>query len=232
MLVLRTSLTVCCELLSDFVYSFFEHNIHIKEVIKILSCELLSDFVYSFFEHNVHCLFTGSQYGCELLSDFVYSFFEHNRICVERWGTTTYDRCSRIKKIRLLPDFLIWACGFSEQFQLDAFFWKTFWFLRVEEFHCGELLVGYAENSNFPFGRKERLCPLYVDIRILRTCTVTKIDGILEHYEAVAHQLLAELRRSFNLLLCVGRQIKKHHNPHNTILTYPFWAGHCKIGYM
>lgn len=48
------------------------------------------------------------------------------------------------------------------------------------------------------------------------------IDGILEHYEAVAHQLLAELRRSFNLLLCVGRQIKKHHNPHNTILTYPF----------
>ena len=66
-----------CELLSDFVYSFFEHNdiqqhIRRREVVncfqilyirslntilasrllKTLCCELLSDFVYSFFEHN------------------------------------------------------------------------------------------------------------------------------------------------------------------------------------
>ena len=68
---------VCCELLSDFVYSFFEHNslCHRKKqrelwiafrfcifvlwtqlstfpFIKFVRCELLSDFVYSFFEHN------------------------------------------------------------------------------------------------------------------------------------------------------------------------------------
>ena len=42
-----------CELLSDFVYSFFEHNFHASAVVdKGTSCELLSDFVYSFFEHN------------------------------------------------------------------------------------------------------------------------------------------------------------------------------------
>lgn len=168
---------------------------------------------------------------CELLSDFVYSFFEHNRICVERLGIATYGRCSRTKKSGICRIFFGLACGFSEQLQLDAFFRKIFGFLGVEEFHRGELFVGYPENSDFPFGRKERLRPLYVDIRILRACAVTKIDGILEHYEAVAHQLLAELRRSLNLLLCVGRQIKKHHNPHNTILTYTFRTIHCKIGY-
>ena len=66
-----------CELLSDFVYSFFEHNdtpnfckstlvvncfqiLYIRSLntmllnlkLILLSCELLSDFVYSFFEHN------------------------------------------------------------------------------------------------------------------------------------------------------------------------------------
>ena len=145
-----------CELLSDFVYSFFEHNwqtywktaerlwIAFRFCIFVLwtqclwrgvhvrkGCELLSDFVYSFFEHNsadaddfVHdvvncfqilyirslntifknisvkllalwiafrfCIFvlwtqcrhsrTDWRSGCELLSDFVYSFFEHNRM--------------------------------------------------------------------------------------------------------------------------------------------------------
>lgn len=168
---------------------------------------------------------------CELLSDFVYSFFEHNQNLCRTVRYSNLREVFKNKKIRHLPDFFGLACGFSEQLQLDAFFRKIFGFLRVEEFHRGELFVGYPENSDFPFGRKERLRPLYVDIRILRACAVTKIDGILEHYEAVAHQLLAELRRSLNLLLCVGRQIKKHHNPHNTILAYTFRTIHCKIGY-
>ena len=43
-----------------------------------MSCELLSDFVYSFFEHNRDELERQIDTGCELLSDFVYSFFEHN----------------------------------------------------------------------------------------------------------------------------------------------------------
>ena len=46
-------MTRCCELLSDFVYSFFEHNLAAGAGIDERSCELLSDFVYSFFEHNV-----------------------------------------------------------------------------------------------------------------------------------------------------------------------------------
>ena len=42
----------CCELLSDFVYSFFEHNLAVATGYTLIGCELLSDFVYSFFEHN------------------------------------------------------------------------------------------------------------------------------------------------------------------------------------
>ena len=156
--------TCGCELLSDFVYSFFEHNISatvlwylvvvncfqilyirslntiIKKSVNISrSCELLSDFVYSFFEHNswiridqafwvVNCFqilyirslntIEGCRYNtcimlwiafrfcifvlwtqcpaaagaaascCELLSDFVYSFFEHNHVSTE----STYRR--------------------------------------------------------------------------------------------------------------------------------------------
>ena len=122
--------SVGCELLSDFVYSFFEHNssanckvtflvvncfqiLYIRSLNTICqgvfheprSCELLSDFVYSFFEHNCHrrkqrgqllwiafrfCIFvlwtqlvsrqSVAKHSCELLSDFVYSFFEHNHL--------------------------------------------------------------------------------------------------------------------------------------------------------
>ena len=119
----------CCELLSDFVYLFFEHNIYLgltssrrlwiafRFCIFVLwtqwqlnlksrtnGCELLSDFVYLFFEHNrvVTCIYrdtlwiafrfcifvlwtqcnkawTCTRTRCELLSDFVYLFFEHNK---------------------------------------------------------------------------------------------------------------------------------------------------------
>ena len=114
--------TSSCELLSDFVYSFFEHNFQFvsKNTYQLwiafrfcifvlwtqlavscfarpLCCELLSDFVYSFFEHNgtIYLRYTGvvvncfqilyirslntiyNRFGistrcCELLSDFVY----------------------------------------------------------------------------------------------------------------------------------------------------------------
>ena len=74
-------------MLSDFVYSFFEHNLHdiprvdiivvncfqilyIRSLntisdnsrIILLRCELLSDFVYSFFEHNVSMSHTSSKF--------------------------------------------------------------------------------------------------------------------------------------------------------------------------
>ena len=50
----KTNLTASCELLSDFVYSFFEHNLRHGRMLLQDGCELLSDFVYSFFEHNAH----------------------------------------------------------------------------------------------------------------------------------------------------------------------------------
>ena len=143
--------TLCCELLSDFVYSFFEHNwfsvstmppplwIAFRFCIFVLwtqsrplprllrhSCELLSDFVYSFFEHNalysfffcdlvVNCfqilyirslntifvLFNGCAASCELLSDFVYSFFEHNET-VSHTSSSSVVNCFQILYIRSL----------------------------------------------------------------------------------------------------------------------------------
>ena len=118
----------CCELLSDFLSLFFEHNNTIKRNIIlpvvncfqifylcssnttllysrscIASCELLSDFLSLFFEHNylflrlllapvVNCFqifylcssntTPNTSYHvaicCELLSDFLSLFFEHN----------------------------------------------------------------------------------------------------------------------------------------------------------
>ena len=127
-----------CELLSDFVYSFFEHNLrtHSNKLYIVVNCfqilyirslntidlagsspkrELWIAFRFCIFvlwtqliENN----FVNSC-CCELLSDFVYSFFEHNRICVERWGTTTYDRCSRIKKSGFCRIFWFGRAGFQ-----------------------------------------------------------------------------------------------------------------------
>ena len=145
------SLLICCELLSDFVYSFFEHNLglnfsvnssvvncfqifYIRSLNTMLprrqtqrhGCELLSDFVYSFFEHNlspkdcrrllvVNCfqiLYIRSlntipneirfiRNSCELLSDFVYSFFEHNCLSRLQVGTPVVN-CFQILYIRSL----------------------------------------------------------------------------------------------------------------------------------
>ena len=65
------------------------------------SCELLSDFVYSFFEHNPQdCEGVGTG-SCELLSDFVYSFFEHNHLGVEL-GELRVVNCFQILYIRSL----------------------------------------------------------------------------------------------------------------------------------
>ena len=66
-----------CELLSDFVYSFFEHNplssatwtAIVVNCFQILYIRSLNTII------NNH---KKQSYGCELLSDFVYSFFEHN----------------------------------------------------------------------------------------------------------------------------------------------------------
>ena len=68
---------VCCELLSDFVYSFFEHNsrCHFQKGSCVVNCfQILYIRSLNTIEYKVECEVT----CCELLSDFVYSFFEHN----------------------------------------------------------------------------------------------------------------------------------------------------------
>ena len=92
--------TISCELLSDFVYSFFEHNPYAIHPLPWL--------LWIAFRFCIFVLWTQSRRfgrlrssGCELLSDFVYSFFEHNALCdaVER---TSVVNCFQILYIRSL----------------------------------------------------------------------------------------------------------------------------------
>ena len=103
---------LCCEVLSDFVYSFFEHNIFpfSPEIRLVVNCFQI---LYIRSLNTIRSQSLSRSACCELLSDFVYSFFEHNRICVERWGTTTYDRCSRIKKSGFCRIFWFGRAGFQ-----------------------------------------------------------------------------------------------------------------------
>ena len=187
-----------CELLSDFVYSFFEHNqrkqqelarrvVNCFQILYIRSlntiwrsrrkrrygCELLSDFVYSFFEHNFwlwfwvpfyvvncfqilyirslntmhvivkipsHLLWIAFRFcifvlwtqfglellrelvGCELLSDFVYSFFEHN-------ASSAADAASRLWIAFRFCIFVLWTQSQPQ---------------RLPTFACCELLSDFV----------------------------------------------------------------------------------------
>ena len=89
-----------CELLSDFVYSFFEHNLdagHMLGVIVVNCFQILYIRSLNTILVNNILQFT----SCELLSDFVYSFFEHNRHD-EWWFDTEVVNCFQILYIRSL----------------------------------------------------------------------------------------------------------------------------------
>ena len=75
---------ISCELLSDFVYSFFEHNSRgsAQSVSWVVNCFQI---LYIRSLNTIPCSIVVSSSCCELLSDFVYSFFEHN---LERRLTT------------------------------------------------------------------------------------------------------------------------------------------------
>ena len=66
-----------CELLSDFVYSFFEHN----DWRDFLASMLVVNCFQILYIRSLNTINRSTLSGpgsCELLSDFVYSFFEHN----------------------------------------------------------------------------------------------------------------------------------------------------------
>ena len=67
-----------CELLSDFVYSFFEHN---GDTVTKIDSSVVNCFQILYIRslNTINVCFLGRRHRCELLSDFVYSFFEHNR---------------------------------------------------------------------------------------------------------------------------------------------------------
>ena len=121
----------CCELLSDFVYSFFEHNermrggisLGVVNCFQILYIRSLNTIKMVKANHALglwiafrFCIFVlWTQYfwvyevtyfSCELLSDFVYSFFEHN--CSHHSGSTcVVVNCFQILYIRSL-NTIIW----------------------------------------------------------------------------------------------------------------------------
>ena len=100
---LKARFSASCELLSDFVYSFFEHNrghrqqggnsvVNCFQILYIRSLNTISNLIsvvvillWIAFRFCIFVLWTQSFINwpftedcCELLSDFVYSFFEHN----------------------------------------------------------------------------------------------------------------------------------------------------------
>ena len=123
---LKKSRADSCELLSDFVYSFFEHNIEqmveisgiVVNCFQILYIRSLNTIyglsqnlwwlLWIAFRFCIFVLWTQSSAGitpkwacCELLSDFVYSFFEHNRNNLER-NLLSVVNCFQILYIRSL----------------------------------------------------------------------------------------------------------------------------------
>ena len=64
-------------MLSDFVYSFFEHNLAtaVAKGMVVVNCFQI---LYIRSLNTTTIVIVHSTLGCELLSDFVYSFFEHN----------------------------------------------------------------------------------------------------------------------------------------------------------
>ena len=115
-----------CELLSDFVSSFFEHNrrrlhkflspvVNCFQILYLRSLNTISGclgyfanllwiaFRFCIFVlwtqwHNILAVYRRS---CELLSDFVSSFFEHNRVCLY-WFHYCVVNCFQILYLRSL----------------------------------------------------------------------------------------------------------------------------------
>ena len=94
------SLRCCCELLSDFVYSFFEHNIRAQRLCRayVVNCFQI---LYIRSLNTIRMVIGEVHICCELLSDFVYSFFEHNCLWRWRWSGCVVN-CFQILYIRSL----------------------------------------------------------------------------------------------------------------------------------
>ena len=101
-----------CELLSDFVYSFFEHN----EILPAVFSNPVVNCFQILYIRSLNTIIISQQqisYCCELLSDFVYSFFEHNKVLKFRNNHHVVN-CFQILYIRSLNTItrprVGWSC--------------------------------------------------------------------------------------------------------------------------
>ena len=99
-------------------------------------------------------------------------------------------------------------------------------FTSLEYSNVSKLLVGDAHHSHMTKLRKKTLHTLDMHLCIVHAGTVTHIDGQLKHRETISLQLFAKKSISPLVLLGLGRQIKKHHHPHNTVLTKSIYVHH------
>ena len=102
-----------CELLSDFVYSFFEHN----DTKAYVSKESVVNCFQILYIRSLNTILRKNRCvtdGCELLSDFVYSFFEHNYTFLGRSPESVVN-CFQILYIRSLNTIDRRAGGDAEE---------------------------------------------------------------------------------------------------------------------
>ena len=92
----------------------------------------------------------------------------------------------------------------------------------MENLYLPELFVRDAHDPYVTRLRQKRLHPLDMHVRVLATGAMTHVDRKLEHRETVFQDFLPEIGVGFALLLRLGRQIKKHQNPHNPVFTETF----------
>ena len=95
-----------CELLSDFVYSFFEHNEYTASQVTLLVVNCFQ-ILYIRSLNTIGSEERKADDGCELLSDFVYSFFEHNSGTYSSMASPVVN-CFQILYIRSLNTMLFY----------------------------------------------------------------------------------------------------------------------------
>ena len=142
-------------------------------------------------------------------------------------GNVLFAGCLPLQKTRLsTPVKSIW-CIFrisknednelSEKFQLLRRFRLGTFAFAPEVQYIPVLFVRHRQNTRKSSRRHRSLNPLDVDLHILLRSTMTHIDWILHHREAVLLQRFAELCRMASFGLGIGRQIEKDKQPHNPI---------------
>ena len=106
---------------------------------------------------------------------------------------------------------------FSEKFELLPRSIGGYNFSGREYLHHTKLFVGNAQYAHLALWWEKHFYPFYMHLGIFTAGAVAHINGELKHGEAVAQKFLAEVGVGFPLFLGIGRQVKKHKYPHDTV---------------